>query len=235
MRQPLPLGTLDEQQLARDLHARHQQQAAAPDPEDLLALLAFIQRQNRHPSRAQRQQDLHDALLLTRVVRNRIDRLELGLMLEGQQAGMTTRELGAPLGITSRAGAGDRIESLRRKARAAALHLRPADIRGLHLEEEPASEGLHEVARQLLAHIDEFQLPEDCLVWAEGIELILRSEVHNSHRDGSIRAQLRALLEDIDEAAEARGGLPSGLPAAARQALAAARTCSTRRAAACPS
>ncbi|MEU5476748.1 hypothetical protein [Streptomyces mirabilis] len=255
--QPRPLGPISAVDIADRVALRHRHGDAGladpPGPDDLLGLIGFMR--DRHaklmklddegtpvPDIAARHAELDEALRLTRLAHQEVDRLQLSLLNAARSAGMTTKQRGRPLGLGSRQGILDREEALRRTLEAAAKYV-PVNA----LDDEPeavdlAPAAVREVAEDLVAHWDDLLTDDEGEEdsedgensWMAGLATKMRDLtelgiVDLSDTDvASIVTMVREVLEEIDEQALVTGQ-PAAATASALAALQQARRLGRRR------
>jgi hypothetical protein len=218
MRLPSPLGTVDVKKITVNIAGRHRDDRALsrlPEPENVLGTIEFVLRNHGAVPKLARHDEIGDALLLTRVVEQEVQRLQLGLLRAGLKSGMEARQLGEHLGIRSRQGVFDRIKSLSRKVRAAELHVSTDALKDAPSEALPR-ERLHAIARELLEYWDDLYRDPDTDVWREGITLVLRQHRGIERDDRSIATQLREAIAEIEEFAASKSCAPARTSAAMR-------------------
>ncbi|MGW3308101.1 hypothetical protein ACWDG9_16125 [Streptomyces sp. NPDC001073] len=236
--QPRPLGPISSVDIADRVALRHRHGDAGladpPGPDDLLGLIGFMR--DRHaklmklddegtpvPDIAARHVELDEALRLTRLAHQEVDRLQLSLLNAARAAGMTTKQRGRPLGLGSRQGILDREEALRRTLEAAAKYV---PVNALDDEPEPvnlAPAAVRVIAEDLVAHWDDLLTDDEGEEGSEDGENSWMAGLATKMRDltelgivdlsdtdvASIVTMVREVLEEIDEQA-----LVTGQPAA---------------------
>ena len=209
MRKPAPLPTsVTAADRVAAIRARHRDDptfAAFPDPSDLHGVIRYALDHHTAIPRGDRQADLVDVLMLTRLAELERDRLILRALHTARKAGLKPRILGPALGLRSRQGIRDRIDALTGKVAAARYGVEESA-----LAEEPdvvqtARTDLHAFARRLLAHWGELATTADIDIWEEGIRLVVDDPDRTAAADASLAVQIRAAAQEIDQHAAATG------------------------------
>ncbi|MGW0336709.1 hypothetical protein ACWD0J_33525 [Streptomyces sp. NPDC003011] len=237
--QPRPLGPISAVDIADEVARRHRAGDAGladpPGSDDLLGLIEFVR--DRHaklmrfddegtpvPDVAAQHAELEEALRLTRLAHQEVDRLQLSLLNAARAAGMTTKQRGRPLGIGSRQGILDRERALARTLEAAAKNV---TVDALDDKPEPvdiSAADVRTIAENLVANWDDLLTDDEGEEdgedgensWMAGLATKMRDLtdlgiVDLSATDvASIVAMVREVLEEIDGQA-----LVTGQPAAA--------------------
>ncbi|MGW2421335.1 hypothetical protein ACWC0C_19170 [Streptomyces sp. NPDC001709] len=208
-----------------------------PDPEAPgaeLAVVIFARNHKRALPRLARRAEAIDRLVLIQQLRLLLDREELAALQDGNEAGATWRQLGDPLGITTKNGTVQRKQRLQ-----VAVELGPSALRAPHVlrahergeaaEEDSRSnwvqrnyERVRRTSAELLLHRAALTTDEDAVEWLDDLADLLEEPVSPTC-EASIITHLRFAVEEIDRAAEENGQAPAHSPEAA-EALKAVRS-----------
>lgn len=220
----------------RHLTADNPRRDEFPDAEAAggeLAVVLFARRHRRAlPLLAQRA-EAFDRLVLIQQMRRLLDREELMALQDGSEAGATWRQLGDPLGITTKNGTVQRMQRLR-----VAVELGPSALRSPHVlrahekgeaEEENSRSGwvqLHHAqvrraSAELLLRREALTMGGEAIEWLDDLADLLVEPISPTC-EASIITHLRFAVEEIDGACDREGEEPARTPEAA-VALKAAR------------
>ncbi|MGX5183435.1 hypothetical protein ACWKT5_11595 [Streptomyces avermitilis] len=200
-----------------------------PDPEAPgaeLAVVIFARNHKRALPRLARRAEAIDRLVLIQQLRLLLDREELAALQDGNEAGATWRQLGDPLGITTKNGTVQRKQRLR-----VAVELGPSALRAPHVlrahergeadEEDSRSnwvqqnyERVRRASAELLLNRAALTTDDDAVEWLDDLAHLLEEPVSPTC-EASIITHLRFAVEEIDRAAEENGQAPAHSPEAA--------------------
>lgn len=200
-----------------------------PDPEAPGAELAVVHFARDHKKalpRLARRAEAIDRLVLIQQLRLLLDREELAALQDGNDAGATWRQLGDPLGITTKNGTVQRMQRLR-----VAVELGPSALRAPHVlrahekgeaKDEDSRvnwvqlnhERVRRASAELLLHRAALTTDDDAVEWLDDLADLLDEPV-SPIAEASIITHLRFAVEEIDRVSEEVGQAPSRSPEAA--------------------
>ncbi|MEV5279689.1 hypothetical protein ACFYMW_25485 [Streptomyces sp. NPDC006692] len=195
-------------------------------PGSELSVVLFGRTQRRALPRLAQKAEAIDRLVLIQQLRLRLDREELAALQDGNAAGATWRQLGDPLGITTKQGTVQRMQRLR-----VAVELGPSALRAPHVlrahergeaEEEQSRSGWIELhhervrhaAAELLLHRAALTTDEDAVEWLDDLADLIEEPVSPTC-EASIITHLRFAVEEIDRASEEEAQEPARSPESA--------------------
>ncbi|MFC5148898.1 hypothetical protein [Streptomyces aureoversilis] len=194
-----------------------------PDIEAPGAELSVVLFGSKHKSalpRLARRAEAIDRLVLIQQLRLLLDREELAALRDGNEAGATWRQLGDPLGITTKNGTVQRMQRLRVAVELGPSALRAPGVlraheRGVVQDEDSRSnwvalncERVRNASAQLLHHRAALITDEDADEWLDDLADRLEEPVGPAS-EASIIVHLRFAVEEIDRAAEEVGQEPA--------------------------
>ncbi|MFF5019074.1 hypothetical protein [Streptomyces sp. NPDC001165] len=200
-----------------------------PDPEAPgaeLAVVLFARNQKRALPRLARRAEAIDRLVLIQQLRLLLDREELAALKDGNEAGATWRQLGDPLGITTKNGTVQRMQRLRvavelGPSAARAPHVLRAHERGEAEDEDSRSswvelnhERVRRASAELLLHRAALTTDDDADEWLDDLADLLDEPVSPTC-EASIITHLRFAVEEIDRVSEEAGQGAAHSPEAA--------------------
>jgi hypothetical protein len=231
---PLRAAAVDTSRVVARFEKRHTtadnpRRDEFPDPEapgSELAVVLFARNHKRALPRLARRAEAIDRLVLIQQLRLLLDREELTALQDGNEAGATWRQLGDPLGITTKNGTVQRMQRLR-----VAVELGPSALRAPHVlrahergeaeDEDSRSSWVqqnHERVRcasaDFLLHRAALTTDDDAVEWLDDLEDLLKEPVSPTC-EASIITHLRFAVEEIDRVSEEVGQTPACSPEAA--------------------
>lgn len=185
-----------------------------------LAVVLFARKYKNALPRLARRTEAIDRLVLIQQLRLLLDREELTALQDGHEAGATWRQLGDPLGITTKNGTVQRMQRLRVAVELGPSALRTPSVlrayeRGEAEDRQSRSDWIeqnHEQVRrasaQLLRHRAALTADDDTAEWLDDLAELLEEPVSPSC-EASIITHLRFAVEEIDRVSAGTGQEPA--------------------------
>ncbi|MFD6329190.1 hypothetical protein ACFWGI_06375 [Streptomyces niveus] len=189
-------------------------------PGSVLAVVLFGRNHRRSLPRLAQRAEALDRLVLIQQLRCLLDREELVALQDGSEAGATWRQLGDPLGITTKNGTVQRLQRLR-----VAVELGPSALRAPHVlrahekgeaEDEDSRSGwvqshyeqVRRASAELVLRREALITDGEAIEWLNDLAELLDEPVSPT-REASIITHLRFAVEEIDRAYDEKGEAPT--------------------------